>query len=216
VLREPCIVASWWAPVNRGRLGGCAYAMINRVSPTVRYAVTVLLLALPSILSAQEPPAGFEWKVIPEIKAKFLIPPGWHFVSESPLLSQTHTYLITKEDFALHRKFDTGMRISVERLKGGANVTEQAAAFIHTALATGTLVQPFFEEDFGTMKAFGGVVSLTSSTPTERFTVALNAIANPRTNVLYKLSFQSPADSWDSAWAVGRWLIGKFSLDDEY
>ena len=40
-------------------------------------------------------------------------------------------------------------------------------------------------------------------------------IANPKTNTLYLLIFESPQASWDAAWTTGKQIMDTLVIDDE-
>ena len=157
-------------------------------------------------------PPGLEWRAIPEIKGKLLVPAGWHF-SDLSSSSAERKYRITKSVPGKNGSFETGLVLTVKIRPKDGSADQQAQAFVHRYLADGSVLQPFFEEDFGSMKAYGGVVSGNSSG--RSLTYAVNAVANPTTNTLYLFVFQTPAETFDEDWKIGQWLIGRFKLDDE-
>lgn len=47
-------------------------------------------------------------------------------------------------------------------------------------------------------------------------TIIMNAlaVANPKTNTLYFLTFESPDSDWDTAWAVGKQIMDNLVLNE--
>jgi len=158
-------------------------------------------------------PPGLEWRAIAEIKGKLLVPEGWHFSEVSSPSSAEKKYRITKSLPDKKGSFETGLVLTVKIRPKEGSADQQAQAFVHRYLADGSVLQPFFEEDFGSMKAYGGIVSGNSSG--RSLTYAVNAVANPATNTLYLFVFQTPTETFDEEWKIGQWLIGRFKLDDE-
>ena len=64
-------------------------------------------------------------------------------------------------------------------------------------------------KDVGTFKEFGCLTRDTDAV------VQTLMVANPKTNTLYLLIFESPEASWDSAWKIGKQILDSRVVDDE-
>jgi hypothetical protein len=65
----------------------------------------------------------------------------------------------------------------------------------------------------GPFKEFG---CLTRDTDPSGTTVSQTLmVANPKTNTLYLLIFESPQASWDAAWKTGNQIMDTLAIDDE-
>jgi hypothetical protein len=175
-------------------------------------ALSLSCVALAHVARAGElpnPPAGYRWQQIPDIKAAFLEPDGWHF----KVMRNKHTVgvFITQEEIAdSNGHFDTGLTVNVVRglrEPAGPHAKEYIGAL---AAKNGSQVQ---EKTMGPFQAWGCRGKASDSGGTS---VTQNlAIVNPRTNTLYLLVFESPEKDWAAAWAKGEQMLKKFQIDDE-
>jgi hypothetical protein len=67
-------------------------------------------------------------------------------------------------------------------------------------------------QDAGPFREFGCLAKDTDSSGT--VVIQTLAVANPKTNTLYLLIFESPEPDWDSAWKLGKQIVDKLVLDD--
>jgi hypothetical protein len=175
-----------------------------------------LLLALFTALFAHSvpaidlppPPPGFTWQEIPELKAAFLRPDGWFFKREEG--KGTLAYFITKENIENNGQFQTGLTVNVFRPKKdsavekGKDSIDQLAAKRHGEK---------WSKEVGPFKEFGCLTRDTD--PSGTTVVQTLMVANPKTNTLYLLIFESPKSNWDSAWKTGKQIMDALALDDE-
>ena len=176
----------------------------------------IVLLAFVVALFAQtlnaidlpKAPSGFTWQEVPELKAAFLKPDGWFFKKENN--KGTLAYFITQEDLTKNGEFSTGLTLNVIHLKmdsaveRGEGMIEQMAAQHHVK-TWNRVVGPFQE--------FGCELKDTDASGT----IVMHAlnVANPKTNVLYVFTFESPAANWDAAWKMGQQIMDTLALDDD-
>jgi hypothetical protein len=67
--------------------------------------------------------------------------------------------------------------------------------------------------DVGPFKEFG---CLTRDTDPRGTTIVQTLmVANPKTNTLYLLIFESLEANWDSAWKIGKQIVDSLAIDDE-
>lgn len=175
--------------------------------------LVLMLLAMPFLQTAPAtnlppPPTGFAWQEIRELKAALLRPSGWFFQREET--KGTLAYFITKESIANGGEFQTGLTVNVFRHKKD-NAVDSAKNFIDQLSAKKHGEK--WAKDVGPFKEFGCLTRDTDATGT---TVAQTLIvANPKTNTLYLLIFESPEPNWDSAWKLGKTIFDSLALDDE-
>jgi hypothetical protein len=166
------------------------------------FAITIRALDLP------KPPHGFTWQEIPELKAAFLKPDGWFFKQESN--KGTKAYFITQEDITKSGEFSTGLTVNVIHLKKDSAV-ERGKAMIDQMAAQHHVKT--WSRVFGPFQEFGCELKDTDASGTIVMQ-ALN-VANPKTNVLYVFTFESPIAEWDAAWKIGQQMMDSLALDDE-
>lgn len=169
---------------------------------------TALLAQAVSAIDLPAPPPGFTWQEITELKAAFLRPDGWFFKREEN--KGTLAYFITKENIENNGEFQTGLTVNVFRLEKdtavekGRNFIDQLAAKKHGEK---------WSKEIGPFKEFGCLTRDTD--PSGTTVVQTLMVANPKTNTLYLLIFESPESTWDSAWKIGKQIMDSLALDDE-
>jgi len=161
--------------------------------------------------SSVEIPPGMAWHEVSEIMGSFLVPKGWHFSKAS---SSPYTYFITEKKYSGGGPFETGLKISVRKLPPDQPVLALAEKLVSDGCKDTVQVQQPFSESFGSMTVSGCIVRLTEDG--KPVTVALTEIAGPKKNTLYTLTFQSPTPRWDKAWELGKYMMGHFTLDDDF
>lgn len=153
-------------------------------------------------------PSGFTWQEVPELKAAFLKPNGWFFKQENS--KGTMAYFITKEDLAKNGQFDTGLTINVFHLKQSSAVERGKAMIEQMASKHHVNTQA---RAFGPFQEFACEMIDTDASGTTEMRAL--TIANPKTNTLYLFIFESPVDTWESAWKLGQQIMDMLALDDE-
>lgn len=153
-------------------------------------------------------PSGFTWQEVPELKAAFLKPDGWFFKQENS--KGTLAYFITKEDLAKNGEFATGLTINVFHFNQDSAV-EHGKALIDQ-MATQHHVKTW-SRAVGPFQEFGCELKDTDASGT----IMMHAltVANPKTNTLYLLIFESPVANWDAAWKLGQQIMDTLAIDDE-
>jgi hypothetical protein len=192
------------SPLTRGPLGRSGKQV----------GLIAILFVFVAVAAGQEAtpvevPEGLEWRSIPALKAEILVPAGWHFSKTGG----KDEYLVTLEDFQAKERYDTGARLILEHLAPDRDVLSEAESRIKLAARAGDVIQPFFTEEMGGLRAYGCIVRLDAGGTD--MTVAFTAIGNPKTHALYTLNFQSPTAMWPGTWERGKWIVGHFKLDDE-
>jgi hypothetical protein len=173
--------------------------------------VCILVLAAPARSDEPkppEPPKGFSWKKVDEIKASFLMPDGWHYRLDSK--GKTTAVFITREKIEEGKLFKTGLSVNVVRgLKDGT--AEKLAQSTVAALAKEGKVEDAFDVKVGKLKGSGGRLTISSKNVTMQFLV----LANTTTNTLHIIQFESPEKEWKEAWKTGMTIMEKLGLDDD-
>jgi len=174
--------------------------------------VALSLLAFRLLADSVPIPAGFTWQAVPEIKARFLVPPGWqfHVLGHDPL-----SLIIVADDYATLHRYDTGFHAVVTKGKPGSDTSARAQKVRDQWASIGAVKTPAFEEPNGKLSSYGVVVEFTPKGEAARMVVAVIAVANPVTGTVFAFTFQAPANTWDKAWESGQYIIGRFDLDDE-
>jgi hypothetical protein len=167
-----------------------------------------LLVQIAFAIDLPAAPTGFTWQEIPELKAAFLKPTGWYFKREEK--KGTLAYFITKEDIGKNGQFQTGLTVNVFHLKKESAV-EYARNFVGR-LAKDNHAQAWSRET-GPFQQFGCLYKDTAETGS--FMTHTLMVANPKTNTLYLLIFESPESDWDVAWKTGEKIMDALAIDDE-
>ena len=182
---------------------------MKKIVPLALLALFVILpIETISAIDVPAPPPGFTWQEIRELKAAFLKPNGWFFKREEQ--KGTLAYFITKENIDKSGEFQTGLTINVFRLKKdsaverGKDLIDQLAATKHGEK---------WAKDVGPFREFGCLTRDTDASGTS--VVHTLTVANPKTNTLYLLIFESPDTEWDAAWKTGKQIMDMLAIDDE-
>ncbi len=152
-------------------------------------------------------PEGFAWQEIPELKTAFLIPTNWFFKRNE--LHGHPAYYISKENIDTDGQFRTGLTVIVYFKK--KSVVEYAEKYIDK-LATQYHGEKWAKE-VGSLKEFGlqSKHAYPDGTGVDRALM----VANPKTNTLYLILFESPEPDWDVAWKTGATIVDNLVFDDE-
>jgi hypothetical protein len=166
-------------------------------------AASFLFLQPLFAIDLPNPPAGFSWQQIPELKAAFLKPDGWFFTSEKQ--KGTLAYFITKEKFDQNGQFETGLTVNVFRELTGSAVSQGQATIANIASEKHGET---WTQTVGPFQEFG--CSAKDSEAVMRYL----AIANPKTNTLYLFIFESPVSDWGAVWKIGKQIMDSLAIDD--
>ena len=174
----------------------------------------VLVLAAPIVFAVDlpDPPAGFAWKQLTEIKAAFLMPDGWHFKRGEQ--KGTLGYFITVEDIDKTGRFDTGLTLNVKLHLTGRDAVEYAKQFVAKMGERNELVRSW-ETELGLLHGYGCLTRSPANDDGPSIMMHTLAIGNSRTNTLYILWFESLEPEWTKAWETGQKMLEMFVLDDE-
>ena len=170
--------------------------------------VTAFLAQTVLAIDRPDPPVGFTWQEIPELKAALLRPDGWYYKREES--KGALAYFITKESIAKGGEFQTGLTVNVFRRRKDSAV-DTAKLYIDKVSAQYHAEK--WAKTVGPFEEFGCLSKVTDSTGT---TVTQSLmVANPKTNTLYLVIFESPESNWETAWAIGKQIMDQLALDDE-
>lgn len=145
------------------------------------------------------------------IHAVFLKPTGWFFHEEQN--SGTLAYFISKEDISKGGEFQTGLTINVfPKLKQGSAI-ERGKTLVDNIVAQHPGAN-HWDRQLGPFQIFGCNVTDTDNSET---TVSMTyVLANPKTNTLYLLIFESPRNSWDTNSQIEKQIMSTMSLDPDF
>jgi hypothetical protein len=147
---------------------------------------STLLLSAPNL---PDPPDGFSWKRLEEVRATFLLPNGWHVNSEER--GVTHAYFFTPEKLKKDVLFDTGLTINVVKDPTEKDAVAYAQAFVaKSAQLFETIKQ--WQLEVGSFHGFGILTRQVTGAKEPMHVIGYLAIGNARTNTFYLLVFESP------------------------
>lgn len=181
--------------------------------PVGLVAALYVLSAIPARAQSRgiDVPPGMTVRKVPEIMGKFLVPKGWHFTKAR---SGPYTFFITEEKYAGTGRFETGLMISARKLPPDQSVVTLAEQMVSGGCKDAEQLRPPFSEPLGKMTVFGCIVRL--KVDGMSVTVALTEIAGPKQNTLYTFQFRSPTSRWEEAWELGKYMMERFTLDDDF
>ena len=178
-------------------------------SSSVRGALAgALIFAAAIAVAVEPPPPGLHWQDLKEIRGRLLIPDGWSFKQVG---SAEHlTYIVSPPEGK------AVFTLTAEKHHKPDGVKAEALAFVETARDRASEATPVEELSMGVMQGFGSLLDFpaTASDPGGS-RIAITGIGNTRTGTLYMMRFDVPASEWESVWEKGRYLAGKFTLEDE-
>ncbi|QDV91129.1 hypothetical protein RAS2_22190 [Phycisphaerae bacterium RAS2] len=165
-----------------------------------------------------DPPAGFSWKRIDTIGAAFLQPKGWHYRRMGS--KDSEVYRISKDNTKKGEPFLTGLTVNVTR-----NVTKKSKISaklyaVHYMKEYTKNVEVKLKPSLDKFASFDRLIfevvkPIPESGSDGDFRVRIMMLANEKTDTLYTLFFGAPEEEWESAWKVGKRMLGLLYLDDD-
>ena len=156
-------------------------------------------------------PPGFSWQELPAIHAIFLKPDGWFFHQEMD--NGTLAYFISKEDISKSGEFQTGLTINVfPKLRQGSAI-DRGRALVDNLVAKHP-GSNHWDRRIGPFQEYGCNVTDTDQSGTT--VTSTYVLANPKTNTLYLLIFESPQSTWDTYAQIEKQVMSTMSLDDSF
>src|SRR5579872_2736414 len=173
----------------------------------------LFLIALTAIVHGDEklpePPKGFTWKKIDEIKASVLMPDGWHYRLDKQ--GKTIGAFVTREKIEDGKAFKTGLSVNVLRDQKDPTPEKLAKTLVENLGKMGK-IEDAFKVSVGKFRGSGGRLTV----PERNVTMQFLLLANPATNTLYIIQFESPEKEWQEAWKVGKVIMDRLALDDDF
>lgn len=169
----------------------------------------------PAPATAQtEPPVGYHWQPLPEVKATLPLPFTWNFKAETSRDAQA--YFLTREKIVPGKLFQTGLSLNVVRqikAKSKQSAGEYAQAFsARTGRGAGQQVLGQETKTQGPLRLFGVRYRAANGEAGPKI-IQQWAIANTSTDTFYLLIFESPEKDWPQAWKLGEEMIKQLRLD---
>jgi len=156
-----------------------------------------------------QPPKGFSWKKVEQIKGTILMPEGWHYRLDTK--GKTIAAFITREKIEDDKPFKVGLSVNVLRDRKNPTAENLAKTLVENYGKMGK-IEDTFRVNAGKVKGSGGCLTVASKNLKMQFLV----LANMATNTLYIIQFESPEKEWDEAWKKGKVIMEKLALDDEF
>jgi len=161
-------------------------------------------------------PAGFEWQRLDEVRGTVLRPVVWHFNHRAE--ADQLDYFLSREPAGPDGDFDTGLTISVVtdvRERTGMSLAEYAQRFISEASGDLEIVDGPWDSASPPYVTHGALMRATDSGKGE-FNAHIAAMANQETGTVYLMTFEGPAESWDTIWPMGELMLDKLALDSGF
>lgn len=155
-------------------------------------------------------PPGFEWTRSPALEAFVPCPQGWHFQeTEEPGSKMAY---FTRENREATGAFKTGFAVNIiPQMEGSivdwcraiVTICQEQMPALHTLESETTDLYSYGIEKINVPKARRDYH--------QRIRVV--GVANKRTNTLYLVQFESPADRWDTDWRIGEQIYNMFEIN---
>ena len=197
---------SWLMMVTTLALCACAPASVESTATSTPPA-TVSTSGRPAA------PEGFSWKEIPDIKASFLMPEGWHYTEA--VKGNTFGFYMTRENFLDGGTFDTGLTVNVIRGDGSTDPVDGARRFVERMLERNEELESW-EIGSGGFKGFGCRTRTPAEAENGSRIMHTLAMGNASTGTVYLMWFESREETWPDAWKIGEKVLDQFVLDEGY
>ena len=152
--------------------------------------------------------AGYTWFEAKDAGAAALKPEGWFAKVESK--NGTGALFITKEDIDSSGKFETGLSLNFVRgvrATTGLTSSKYAISFLSKALEGNEELT-----SFGTPGKAMTTIGLRVKNKKLDKVIHYYLVANDAGDTLHIFTFESPAQDWDSAWALGEPMFRNLRL----
>jgi len=151
-------------------------------------------------------PEGFTWQEIPELKMAFLKPADWFFKRND--LHGHPAFYISKENIDSEGQFRAGFSVIVYFKKKPAVEYAKKQVDRFAKKDHGDR----WEREVGSFKEFG--FQATHMYRDGAGKARMLMVANPKTNTVYWVVFESPEPDWDVAWKTGETIVNSLVLDE--
>lgn len=158
-----------------------------------------------------EPPAGFSWQRLEEVKGAVLGPQGWHFKQQGG--RPTLAYFITKENIDREGRYVTGLTIQAMRPPQPRTAEELASALIDGAAQKKVLIRSW-KTAKGVFETYGWEFKNLSKDGSVTMAHG-RIISNTKTKTFYWCLFESDEANWKEAWKTGEKMIETLMLADD-
>ncbi len=160
-----------------------------------------------------ELPKGFSWQRMEAINGWVAKPQNWYFAYEKS--GSTNAYFVSKQEITdKDHFFESGLSINAIPSSGvpGGDAYKYAKYYINK-------YQEFGEIEFSDEEEVGVISVLRLSGKFQEagaeFNMAVEILANRKTNTLYVIQFEAPIDEWEKEWEIGSQMLDLIALDDE-
>ncbi len=158
-------------------------------------------------------PKGFYWQRIKKLNCSFPVPYGW-FVTEEERDGIVAVF-ISKENVAELGKFETGLTANVYRKMKNIDADKYAQQFRMNIIDTKDVDNSaLWDNRKGPLHIYSCKYFLEKTDSRKALTTQLLTIVNKESNTLYILWFESPTESWEENWEIGKILLGQIVFDE--
>ncbi|EMK02344.1 MULTISPECIES: hypothetical protein [unclassified Leptospira] len=158
------------------------------------------------------PPEGYQWLSLKEIKGFILKPKNYYFKTE--VKGGTIAYFVTKEDIDKLGRFKTGLSINVVRGLKDKKAIDLVGSYYESYKSK----QNLLSSDRITLDVIDGVrirfVDLNEA-ENEKVRQEIIFLANTKTNTFYIISFEYPEKDASASEKVGPTILNNLALETE-
>jgi hypothetical protein len=181
-------------------------------------AIVVAASLLPAGLRASgrpDPPAGCQWKEIPEIKVHVALPDGWRF-RRLPDKDDIMVWEVLPAGSGIPALTQSRYELRFERLARRDATVARAKQHVENAVAAAVESTPVEQEVIGDVTLFASVGQLMpDAAGVPQLIVAASALANSKTGALYTIRFEIAAGEAPAVLPLGNALFRSIRVDDE-
>ncbi len=191
----------------------------------IKFIIIFIALFFGVILNAQDnssdlskkfpnPPEGFTWKSLSEIKGYLLIPAGWYFNYEKE--GDTHAYFFTKENYKITGQYITGVSINAVTNLKNINPKKYLKEYIKQLEQTVKIISKSKETKFGPFSQYIIRCTVYSKKLKKNIKMHIVLIANLKTNCLYFIIFETLEELWDINWQKGKVILRDIGINNKF
>ncbi|MGD8977352.1 MAG: DUF4124 domain-containing protein, partial [Gammaproteobacteria bacterium] len=161
-------------------------------------------------------PAGFEWQRLSEVRGAVLRPVVWHFSHQAE--GDELDYFLSREPAGAAGDFHTGLTIKVVTDvpdKTGMPLDAYARQLISEASSGLEIIDGPWDSARSPYVTHGALMRATGP-GTGEFNAHMAAMANEETGTVYLITFEAPAESWDTIWPMGELMLDKLALNSGF
>jgi len=166
-----------------------------------------------------DPPKGYSWQKLSEIKAFFLLPDGWFFRHDHDnRYPDIEAYFISLEEIKEDADtYLTGISIQVNKREYNDDtlaLPAYAKQYLSAFAQKSKFIRGWELPPLGAFRGFGVEVTKKFPNGTDLHMVHL-AFGSIKTNTFYTVLFETPEQYWKDDQTLAKTILGGYLVDDD-